>query len=252
MEINIFWTGGWDSTFRICTLVADSNCKIQPFYIIDPERKSYPLEINTMYKIKHIINMKNGSEIIRPVKFYHIDDIFPNEQITNWYNILKQKLKLGSQYHLMPRFLEQNGITDMELSIEKGRIYEYIKDYLDLKNDYNGNYHVLNDQYIDTELGIFRNYRFPIITIQKNDTIKIARDKGFLDILNMTWFCFNPVKGDKPCGLCNPCIELIKKGMGHRLPGLSYYKSKNAKLIKKTRGIVNKLSEILKYNKILL
>jgi len=45
-RINIFWTGGWDSTFRMLQL-AEKQVIIQPYYLKD-NRKSEELELNTI------------------------------------------------------------------------------------------------------------------------------------------------------------------------------------------------------------
>jgi len=34
--INLFWTGGWDSTFRLIQLVFVNKKTVHPYYIIDP------------------------------------------------------------------------------------------------------------------------------------------------------------------------------------------------------------------------
>ncbi|NRR75753.1 hypothetical protein HRD57_10360 [Tetragenococcus halophilus] len=49
---NILWTGGWDSTFRVLSLVILQNKEVQPYYIIDPGRASNEVELLTMEKIK--------------------------------------------------------------------------------------------------------------------------------------------------------------------------------------------------------
>jgi len=45
----------------------------------------------------------------------------------------------------------------------------------------------------------------------------IAEEKGYLYIMNKTWFCHSPIKNE-PCGLCNPCRYTIEEGMEYRLP----------------------------------
>jgi len=45
----------------------------------------------------------------------------------------------------------------------------------------------------------------------------IAKQNNWLDVLYLTWFCHNP-KNNKPCGKCNPCTGVIKKGLSYRIP----------------------------------
>lgn len=48
--VKIFWTGGWDSTYRMVEL---SQCDviIQPIYCIDKGRKSSDIELNRIQMI---------------------------------------------------------------------------------------------------------------------------------------------------------------------------------------------------------
>jgi hypothetical protein len=45
----------------------------------------------------------------------------------------------------------------------------------------------------------------------------LANKHDFLDILEMTWWCHNPIRG-KPCGVCTACKHYIEEGMAFRLP----------------------------------
>ena len=42
--INLFWTGGWDSTYRLLYLLIVEKKYVQPYYIIDLTRKSEFIE----------------------------------------------------------------------------------------------------------------------------------------------------------------------------------------------------------------
>ena len=46
--VNLLWTGGWDSTFRLCQLILVKRKNVQPYYIIDNKRKSLQKELITM------------------------------------------------------------------------------------------------------------------------------------------------------------------------------------------------------------
>lgn len=49
--VNILWTGGWDSTYRIVELFREQ-VQIQPIYCCDPSRGSMQKEVETMEKIR--------------------------------------------------------------------------------------------------------------------------------------------------------------------------------------------------------
>jgi len=51
-EVNLLWTGGWDSTFRLLYLVFVEKRRVQPYYIVDTERRSTLNELKTMHLIR--------------------------------------------------------------------------------------------------------------------------------------------------------------------------------------------------------
>ena len=56
--INLFWTGGWDSTFRLLQLIIVFRKRVQPYYIIDTTRKSVQNEKQAMINFgSHVRNI---------------------------------------------------------------------------------------------------------------------------------------------------------------------------------------------------
>ena len=55
--VNIFWTGGWDSTFRVLQLLIAKKKTVQPFYINDPNRKSAEKELNAMKTVDRVVEI---------------------------------------------------------------------------------------------------------------------------------------------------------------------------------------------------
>ena len=60
----------------------------------------------------------------------------------------------------------------------------------------------------EPELQIFRNLRFPIIHLSKQNMLDHAKKRKYAHILKNTWSCWYPNKG-KPCGRCIMCRERI-------------------------------------------
>lgn len=63
------------------------------------------------------------------------------------------------------------------------------------------------------------------------------------DIIDDTWFCFNPING-KPCGYCNPCKYTIEEGMSYRFSkeALKRYKKRDNIFFK----FGNKIKNVIK------
>jgi hypothetical protein len=80
-------------------------------------------------------------------------------------------------------------------------------------------YYVIDPKHGDcVEYSLFRFFQFPIFELSKLEMQTLATTYSFDDLLELTWFCYNPRSSFKPCGTCNPCIYTIEEGLGRRLP----------------------------------
>ena len=232
--IKLLWTGGWDSTFRLCDLVLIRKVKVQPIYLIDSERMSFSIEIKSMNKIKKIIFKKDKFAVDRilPTFFLSIEDIKGDSLINNQFLNLKKHFKIGGQYDWMARFVAQFNILDLEICVERYTVHSDSGLYLLLKESKNmikakssvGEYFKLVDNPDNPDLNIFKGFRFSLLTLSKLDMRETAEKEGFLDVMDETWFCHRPSKGLKPCGTCNPCFITIEEGLRYRFPKISLLK----------------------------
>lgn len=227
-SVKLLWTGGWDSTFRLCELILLKKLNVQPVYLIDNDRLSFSLEIRTMYKIKSMLVRKDetAENRIFPIYFSSTQDIKKNKTITERYLNLKEKYHLGGQYDWLGRYIDQHNATDLELCVDRCETHTNSGLYYLLQktaclienNDHAGNYFKIVENPTDSDLLLFKGLKFPILHLSKMHMKEIARKEGFLDIMNETWFCHKPTKGLKPCGTCNPCLVTIEEGMRYRFP----------------------------------
>lgn len=124
----------------------------------------------------------------------------------------------GSQYEWLACFAtEHQGI---ELSVhEDDKAVILINKYGKLKkcNDpVLGEYNIVDRKKSDTNIvKIFGDYPLPLVSWTKLKTKEYYLANGYEDVMNLTWFCYNPIK-DKPCGTCNPCMYTIEEGMRER------------------------------------
>ena len=69
----------------------------------------------------------------------------------------------------------------------------------------------------DRLCSIFKNLRFPIINMTKEEMLKDSKNKKFDDVLYKTWSCWYPIgwrpdqneKLREPCGICPMCKQRI-------------------------------------------
>jgi len=215
--VNVLWTGGWDSTFRMIQASREASI-IQPYYIIDPDRPSSLKEIRQMQKIKNALKIKYPASNIKEIENLVLDTIFIEKKYKLAHKNLLKKAFLGSQYIWFGKLSKQ--IKNLELCIDRGSNAEFFVNLM-LKERNTNKFNNKND----LEL-LFGSLRFPLLNYTKLKMKEECIKTNDLNILNMSWFCFNPINGT-PCGLCNPCKYALEGGMQKRFSrrGILYSKA---------------------------
>jgi len=219
---NVLWTGGWDSTFRILELTILKKETVQPYYVLDRGRSSVPFELKAMEQIKEQMVRKFPftKDSIKPPVMIDKNEIPLNEAITKDFHTLLSRSDLGSQYEWLARYAEANGLSDWELCIHvDDKATNFISSSVKKVEEGNDSYFVLSLEDMPyPELTIFKYFHFPILRMSKLEMGEAAKQHGFDDIMERTWFCHNPRKDGTPCGMCNPCVFTRNEGLGRRVP----------------------------------
>lgn len=215
--VNMFWSGGWDSTFRLLQNLLIEKKVVKPYYLIDPDRESFAVEISAMREIKNKL-FERFPEIrgrLLPTYICGIYDIKENPAITKHFQIIQEKYAFGAQYEWLAKFADEHKLYNIEMSWEQRHSLPAKREAI-LPLVYPSKY---PDAHIDPSIyEIFKFYTFPISNIFKKDMIHIAKKSGFYDLMQLTWSCHSPTWRGKPCGICVPCHDIIETEMGHRLP----------------------------------
>jgi len=157
----------------------------------------------------------SSAERLLPTKFVRIEDIPADAAITGQYRSLLSQRFLGNQYDWLARLAKSERLV-LELSIHRDdRAHEFLCDDVSVTGD--GVYRLVEIP-SDPALELFRRFRFPLFEMTKLDMEQAAKAGGFASIMEMTWFCYNPLPGGKPCGHCNPCKYTQSEGLGRRVP----------------------------------
>ncbi|GFZ91626.1 hypothetical protein GCM10010978_32650 [Compostibacillus humi] len=230
--INILWTGGWDSTYRIVEL-SRRVCVVQPIYVYGDNRLSEKYEINAMYKILKELRKKPSTKAeFLPIKFINKKDIPANQEITNAYNIIAKNTNLGSQHEWLARLAYsypglELGTEASPLSISN--ILKAINQYGKLIKDKSGEGYILDPVESSNEgILVLGNFKFPIIKKTGKDMKKDIQSWGYEDVMKNVWVCHTPLYG-KPCGLCHPCELKIETGMSFLLTRSAVKRYRNSK-----------------------
>lgn len=220
--VNLLWTGGWDSTFRLLQLVIVQRRRVQPYYIKSKSRRSLPFELTAIENILNAIEQHHGAavrQLVAPIRFTDHEDIPKLQHVSDAFARLRATGHIGSQYEWLAEFTEMMGITDFELSSHRfenkeDRIRARLNDDL----EWDGDAYRLSGTLSDSDLAIFYNYRFPLNDMSKSDMQNYARENGLNDILMLTHFCHRPNQKGAPCGVCVPCGNAMVEGFSYRIP----------------------------------
>lgn len=232
LPINILWTSGWDSTFRMIQL-ARNEAHVQPHYIIDPERKSALVEIKRIQAIKKELSAKYVNCMINDVNFIEISTIAYRQDIVEAYQRILNKAFLGNQIVFLSALSKT--INNLEFCVHKDDNSEYFIRML--QNDAN------HEVDLSDEKLLFGDFKFPILDYTKLDMEKECVETGDIGTLNKSWFCHWPVNGaitEEPCGICNPCKYVIEEGLAKRLPLRARLYAKAPVLMTKIRNRIHR------------
>ena len=218
--VYLFWTGGYDSTFRLCQALIDENKVVQPIYISDiidnlpqnnTRRQNQKNEYEAMKKIVQMLNNKypRTRKTLLPLK--DIKKITVDDEISYHMRVLKSQGRVRRavcQYGAMAQVTKNLG-KNIEICVENepgSMLNKTMKGQMKCL----GNVCYLKDRLADNDksLEIFRRFIFSTIKFSKEDMLKIAEKGGYDDILKITWSCWYP-RGGKPCGRCIMCRERI-------------------------------------------
>lgn len=213
-KFTLLWTGGIDSTFRLCQL-ARQKVEVQPVYIIHPGRKSAEKEMETQQHILRLLKKhKNVKARIRPVQIFRAEEIPENEGIRLAYNTLRETYKFGGQYEWLARFAFC--MPGVELCYEKysrvsGDIERMWAEKSMMCKDRFDRYFIDKDKSDFLVAFVWGNYTFPILDYTEQDMFRLMNEWEMRHILDKIWFCER--NREEPCGCCFPCRQKMQKGL---------------------------------------
>lgn len=222
-KTNLLWTGGWDSSFRLLQLLIIQKKEVQPYYVIDTQRKSIVMELNAMHAIRYHLksSFPDAAARLSDTIYENKDDLEISTDIVNYFRLFADQYKIGTQYIWLAAFAKTYGIHDLELCIDKGPFENtWMEQVLARLTDLGDDCRLHAPLSADDKLNLFKDFKFPLLVIDKAGMEMVARENGFYDILIHCWFCLNPFL-NKPCGVCRPCrlTREAKNNHGHKMPG---------------------------------
>ncbi len=227
--VKVMWTGGFDSTFRMCQL-AKEDIDIQPYYFHNKARKSAAIELQKIDEIAEVIKAKETTKAtILPVIIHDVDEFKPlDAKYTEAFKRIRKKEHRGEQYVWMAQMSETFPGLEISLEAEEGAeegcfVLESIPKSSNVIKHEEGTlaYYTLSEDvrpgYEDWYILLSRfHFPYEIAHSTKTECLEKFIEMGDEDIMKMTWFCQLPYKGDA-CGYCGPCRQVVDEGMEFRL-----------------------------------
>jgi len=229
---HLFWTGGWDSTFRVCQLIIDKKQLVQPIFVTSM-RKAGGERLNIVHELQAI-------DLIR----YQLENSFP-EASTRLKRLkiissAKTNSKLdmpkgpglteGWQYSVLGS-IAAKWKEPIELCIEKSEsdhnevgnsIIPYAKkidDVYRLEDDLPQD---KLDKLSTKGLVNFIHFHFPLLHTSRSKMKELSKLSGYYNILKMTWSCLRFCPDNSQCGKCFSCKGRKRDGVWFEKPFLNH------------------------------
>lgn len=221
--VHLLWTGGWDSTFQLLRLLLVHRLPVRPIYVIDDKRGSLQIELRTMERIREHLVMRHPEtrERMLPTLVGRKSELRPDPEIEQAFARLLKLCPIGSQYEWLAKFCREHGLREVEVGFEKTRngAGALLTD-LGVPGVSAAGYPVHriapNGEQADAQT-VFGYYACPLFETSKQEMAEEVDARGWRPLMMDTWFCHRPAS-HLPCGRCNPCLGVIKAGLGWRVP----------------------------------
>ncbi len=217
MTVYLFWTGGFDSTFRLCQLLFEKGEEVQPIYVSDRsmdnvqgakwKRQSWKYErhaIHQLIKLFEKETLPKGALLLEPIEFTKIPTSPRVDQcmadLAGRGLMIRSKRQHGTLAEVT-RHLKK----PIEICIVKGEHFGRVLPEGAFTLDVKGRPCLTRSiRRRIPSLRIFSRLRFPLINLTKKEILEKAKEGGYLHILEHTWSCWFP-KDNLPCGRCAMC-----------------------------------------------
>ena len=246
-RIEILWTGGFDSSFRVSQL-SMLPVMIQPYYLSD-QRPSENMELNAIEEISKIIKKKPATRCeILPLKYIKESERIISKEISESYWQIRKNHYLGTQYEWLGCFASKH--KGIELTIEKDdtaiKLINRLGRLLKIPDELHGDYYIIDVEHSPKEINsLFEHFRFPLADMTKQEMKNKYIEWGCDDIMELTWFCYSPIDG-KPCGQCNPCKYTIEDGLKERFSKKALRRYRKQKYFSPILKLESKILKITK------
>ena len=217
--VHLLWSGGWSSTFRALTALHLEGAQVRPHYVLDPLSRHAEMEIDAMRRVRDAVREASPEQADRllPMASVGLDELQEDDAEAERFARLNARAELGRHYEWLGRYARHAGLDGLEVGSHRHDALTALLDgNLRPVRERPFTTYRLSDEALDTDLGLFAGLSFPLAELTRADMRRIALEGGFLETLELTWFCLTPRRGET-CGVCVKCHAAVEDGLGHLL-----------------------------------
>ena len=211
---SVLFTGGLDSSYRLCQLAQDEKAIIQPIYILFPDdghihkRPELQRELEAQDKILAYIQAQPQTKAkFLSIKRIHRDAIPKDQRIMDLEGELSE-YKFGWQYLYIALLIRwQSGLELCHETLPPELLNNKVK-FKKINNRICTDCDKSDSLFVE----LFKDVTWPILNVSRKQMIEDIKNWGYSDIYNLIWFCYDSVDG-KPCGFCDNCSVKISEGL---------------------------------------
>ena len=221
--VRVFWTGGYDSTFRVLQACIDERRTVIPYYLagdIDnhasgrTRRKNHAEEQRAMQRVRDGLQRAFPEAARRLQPLVVVDDV----PISKSTRVAMRTLHANKV--VRRRTCQYGSLGEYSLRLGQPVEIGIVKD----GHSNAGIYYGVHDKVAGVgascrltadaiarhpEYALFRNCVFPLMHLDKAEMLRIATAHGYAHLLQHTWSCWYPTAEGTPCNKCLMCRERV-------------------------------------------
>jgi 7-cyano-7-deazaguanine synthase in queuosine biosynthesis len=251
MKHNVLFTGGWDSTFRLCQL-SFRDVEVQPVYFDGQryyDRTNWKKEMQAQDDVLALLRQKEATKAVfhDPIRLTDKDlpkdDAF-DRAFEKWSpcDLIPGQLRfLGKVAKLYPDLeycIEGPTLKRRRQGFKKGKTHAFLEEQgFKFKFHPDGSTDVDSSK-ADPDLQLlWGGLTFPILGITEQDMVPYIHRWGYEDVFAKTWTC--DFGGDEPCGVCHNCETKWASGLKNFFPPAAVRNHKIKKYLEKMEKAAN-------------
>lgn len=236
-HVDLLWTGGWDSTFRLCQLSRKEGVEVQPIYFdgeYKRDRTNWKKEMQAQDTILPMIRQKEATKavILPPIRLED-KDLPKNPAFDKAFEecikyphspediVVPGQIrflgKLPKVYPGLEYCLEGPTVKQRKKGMDSGYTVAFLR-----KHGFRFKFHA--DGYTDVDLSradpnlklLWSGFTFPVLGLSKLEMLTFIKRWGYQDIFVHTWSCDQG--GAEPCGICHNCCIKWDSGLQATFP----------------------------------